>query len=103
MDHVVDQSFQAGFFGVCTHQTVQVQSVMRILCQDRMNQLSTKESGSTCQQDISAILWSDGVSTCWRDGRIKVTFLFQIDCFGSTFGTGQCAAYIISNTGHRRI
>ena len=56
--HIFNQSFQTGFFRICTYQTVQMQSLLWILGQDCTDQLRTQKSGGTCQQNISAVLWS---------------------------------------------
>ena len=79
--HIFNQSFQTGFFRICTYQTVQMQSLLWILGQDRTDQLRTQKSGGTGQQNISAVLWSCFIGSLWGNGRIQVTFLFQIDSF----------------------
>ena len=100
MFHIRNDPFHAGFFGICPYQTGNLQTVMRILRDKCPDEISTEETGSSGQKQMSAVFQRLQIITFRSDFFRKHAFIHKVYRAAGTLRACQDTADIRCDTGY---
>ena len=100
MFHIGNDPFHTGFFGVCPHQTGNLQTVKRVLCDKGPDEICAEKAGSAGQEQMSAVFQRLQIIAFRSDLFRQHTFIHKIYRAAGTLRACQDTADIRCDTGY---